>query len=125
LARACRGPPSPPSRASPCISAHHGGGGLYPYHPPYQGEYHGGAPHHIWARVVRRVPVEEGGTQRHSEALRGTPRHSADIRGNQRLPKSLRASQSHSEPIEGTQSHSEAIGGCLRVPRRVEAAEQR
>jgi hypothetical protein len=45
LARACRGPPSPPSRASPCISAHHGGGGLYPYHPPYQGEYHGGEEH--------------------------------------------------------------------------------
>ena len=76
------------------------------------------------ARIIRRVPVEETGAQRHSKALRGTQRHSKALKGTQRHSKALRGTQRHSEALSGhqrqpkatkvTQSHSEPLRGNRR-----------
>ena len=54
---------------------------------------------------------DEGGNQRHSEALRGTQTHSEALRGHQGPSEALRGTQRHSEAIvrlrvaiRGTQS---------------------
>ena len=77
----------------------------------------------VWGQSMWGT-LDEGGTQRHSEALRGTQRDSEGLRGTQRdseggsqrlseaLSEALRGTQRHAEGGRGRQRHSEAI----RVP---------